>query len=95
MSEMELKNLIKEYENLGTFKATELTLDDANCEHWVQLTVDPQRFIPSIFDGNWAYPSKHPVAGSIRILRIVKGNDGVARILGRQGKAIYAYPWIA
>lgn len=86
---------LKEFETNGKFTAQEFTLTKDMTSAWVKFKIDPQRFLPQIFDGNWARPEIHPHPGEIKLLRIIKGNDGISRIIGRQSSGIFATPWIA
>lgn len=90
-----VKQILKEYEETGKFTAQEIYLNEDMTKLWVQFCSDPQRFLPKIFDGNWARPDRHPMVGSIKLLRIVQGNDGINRLIGRQADSIFATPWIA
>ena len=89
-----VEELIKTFVKTGKFTAHEIVLSPKITEAWVRFRVDPNRFLPQIFDGDWARPNKHPEAASIRLLRIIAGNDGVYRLIGRQGTFVYATPWI-
>lgn len=90
-----INQLLNEFENTGKFTAQEVNLTQEMTLEWVQFKVDPQRFLPQIFDGNWARPERHPLPGNIKLLRIIKGKDGISRIIGRQANNIFASPWIA
>jgi hypothetical protein len=89
-----MDDLIKIYTETGKFSAQEGKLTESEVGNWVRFVTDPQRFLPSIFDGNWARPDKHPTPGTIKLLRVIEGNDGVVRLIGRQSGGIYATPWI-
>lgn len=90
-----ISGLLKEFETTGKFTAQEFTLTEDMTSVWVKFKIDPQRFLPQIFDGHWARPDLHPQPGKIKLLRIIKGNDGVSRLIGRQSDSIFATPWIA
>jgi len=90
-----VKQILKEFETTGKFTSQEISLTEEMAQQWVQFQIDPQRFLPKIFDGNWARPDRHPNSGSIKLLRIVQGNDGISRLIGRQSDFIFATPWIA
>jgi len=89
-----LEHAIAKFDAEGVFSVFSLTLDEDLIPDLARFRVDPVRFLPSIFDGNWAHPECNPEAGEIRFVRVVRGNDGVSRIIGRQGKWLFAYPWI-
>lgn len=73
----------------------EVSLDEEAAAEFVKLKRDPHRFTKALFDGDWAWPGRHPSVGEpIRLLRIMSGNDGVARIIARQGPMLFATPWI-
>ena len=88
------RELINTFIETGKFTAQEFEITPRMSEDWVQFRSDPQRFLPGIFDGNWARADKKPSAGMIKAVRVICGNDGVFRLIGRQGKNIYATPWI-
>ena len=88
-----LDKILKEYEEGENFAPTELEVETRYCESWVRFKSDPQRFLPKIFDGDWAYTQQHPQPGKLRIVRILIGTDGIPRAIARQGNKIYAYPW--
>jgi len=90
-----IEAILNEFRSSGKFVSQEFELNNEMVKDWVQMKFDPQRFIPAIFDGDWARANKHPEAGKIKLLRVIIGNDGVARIIGRQDKNIYVTPWIA
>ena len=90
-----VKQFIKDFETTGKFTAQEIILTEEMTKQWVRFQRDPQRFLPKIFDGNWARPDHHPDSGNIKLLRIVQGNDGISRLIGRQADFIFATPWIA
>ena len=94
MSKTVLKALILSHEEKKPFKVTEIILAGEDCDHWVRLKTDPQRFSPEIFDGDWAHIKQHPSAGKLRVISIITGNDGISRVIVRQGSNLYAYPWL-
>jgi hypothetical protein len=89
-----IEDLIKIFIETGKFSAQDVMLTTKTKEDWVQFRIDPQRFLPKIFDGDWARADKKPSVGPIRLVRIMVGNDGVHRVIGRQQTSIYATPWI-
>jgi len=93
-SKKQLSELLKSFEKGTAFSAKEITVDQEVCTQFVQMVIDPQRFQPKIFDGNWAFPDRHPTPGSLKLLRCIEGNDGQLRIIARQADKVYAYPWI-
>jgi hypothetical protein len=78
----------------GDFTASEVKLTEAETEDWVRMRSNPPRFQPQIFVGSWANPNAHPSAGEIRVLRVLTGPDAVTRVIARQGKHLYCYPWM-
>lgn len=88
-----LDKLIKDFESGKAFSPEELIITSDDCKLWVRFKVEPQRFLPKIFEGEWALTKSHPGEGSIRMVRIIKGTDDVPRIVARQGRYLYAYPW--
>jgi len=87
------KKIIARFELEAKFTAQNFELDPADVEAWVEFVKDPQRFLPGIFEGNWARLDRHPDPGSIRLLSVVKGTDGISRLIGRQEARIFAFPW--
>ncbi len=92
--ERHLQSIIDKFVNEGKFTAQELELNKELAAKFVQFRQDPVRFLPKIFTGNWAHPERHPAEGNIRLLRVLRGNDGVVRAIGRQPGGIFAYPWL-
>jgi hypothetical protein len=93
MSLPALDAMIKDHELGKPFKATEVSIPQDECASWVKFRIEPQRFLPANFDGDWANTKLHPIEGKIRVIRIVTGNDSVSRVIGRQGSSLFAYPW--
>ena len=94
MSEKSLIDLIEAHDKGLPFTAHDFNVTAESKDLWVKFISNPQRFLPAIFDGEWAFPKKHPENGPLRIVRIITGNDGVSRVIGRQAAGLYAYPWI-
>lgn len=88
------KSLIRQWLKDESFSLTEVELRSDEVDAWVQLRNDPRRFQPSIFLGAWADPQSHPQPDEIRILRVMTGPDRVTRAIARQGKYLYAFPWM-
>jgi len=86
--------IIQRFETDGLFQAATIVLGADDCEAWVEFTFDPPRFRPRIFEGEWAWADRHPDAGELRLLRAMAGTDGVVRVIGRQGKRLFATPWL-
>ena len=93
-AEEQLAELFARHERGETFRSAILVLDVALAEKFVRFRFNPPRFLKPIFDGNWAVPSDHPAPGPIRMVRIITGNDGISRAIGRQVSGLYATPWI-
>ena len=89
-----LRAAIKQYSDTGHFPPQTVALDQEAASSMVRLKSDPQRFTPQIFSDDWAFTNQHPKLANIRLLRVVEGMDGVLRVVGRQGKALYAFPFI-
>ena len=94
MENAEARKIIKDFIDGEHFMPKEIKLDPEDANKWVRLKNEPQKFEPKIFDGEWAIPNLHPVEGNIRALRIVTSEDGVTRIIGRQKKYLFVYPWL-
>jgi hypothetical protein len=95
MTISKLDQLIKNHILGNSLVPTSYEINEFDKMIWVRLKADPQRFLPSIFEGDWAILNKHPNAGTIRIIKSLTGTDGVPRLLARQGNHIYAYPLIS
>lgn len=93
MSHSKLDSIIKLYEQNEEFTPIEIKIDHGAEKIWVRFKIEPQRFLPKIFDGDWALTHLHPSVGVIRLVRVIKGVDGIFRVVGRQGRFLYAYPW--
>lgn len=93
MGKAELDLILLDFEKGKSPTPGEIQIQEQNSEIWVRFKIDPKRFSSSIFDGEWAFTQHHPIVGSMRILRVIKGTDGIPRIIARQGKFVYAYPW--
>jgi hypothetical protein len=76
------------------FAASEVKLTESETKGWVRMRSNPPRFQPQIFIGSWANPNAHPTAGEIRVIRVMTGPDAVTRVIARQGKYLYCYPWM-
>jgi len=94
MSRIIVQSLIADHLKDSPFTVQEITISEKDVDSWVRFQVNPQRFLPKIFDGNWAFPDQHPRVGTIRVLRVITGSDEVTRVIGRQADKIFASPWI-
>ena len=94
MSRKAVKSLVADYKAGRPFTAHQLEISTEDCEIWVRFKIDPQRFLPKIFEGDWAHTKQHPEAGVIRVVRVMEGTDGITRVIGRQGDRIFASPWL-
>ena len=102
------EELIEAYENLpmiegfeklfmdakaGTpFKVHVAAISEKDASQFVRVRYNPAKFVASMFNGDWSIPTEHPMAGELRLLSIVKDTHNISRLLGRQGKFLYAYP---
>jgi len=93
MNKKELDEHIASFENGFPPVPFESNLVAGNIDYWVRFKIDPKRFVPAIFDGEWALTKQHPSPGPIRVIKALTGNDGISRLIARQGNYIYAYPW--
>ncbi|MDI6022410.1 hypothetical protein QBL02_02500 [Leucobacter sp. UT-8R-CII-1-4] len=89
-----LQQIINQFCEDGTFKPVELEMQSSETVALVKIRSNPQRFLANIFDGDWAELASHPDPGPIRVLRVIQGNDEVVRAILRQGRALYAYPFL-
>ena len=89
----ELNLIVAEFEKGKAPVPQEIPITLSTAESWVRFKIDPKRFLPSIFEGDWAFTQQHPNPGFVRLVRAMTGTDGITRLIARQGKYIYAYPW--
>ena len=89
-----LDEIIKNYQINGVFTSAVIELTDSEIELWVNITIDPSRFTPLMFEGNWSNPKIQPNSGIIKLLKVQSDNEGFFRIIARQDKKIFAYPWL-
>lgn len=94
MSKVAVQVLIADHEAGKPFTVHELSVGQNDREIWVRFKTNPQRFLPRIFEGNWAHTNQHPAEGSLRVLRVITGTDGITRVIARQGKNLFASPWL-
>ena len=78
----------------GQYVPRTMNLDQTAANVMVRMRLNPNRFQAGVFDGDWAFPNRHPDEGEIRLIRVVTGNDKVTRVIGRQGSHLFAYPWL-
>ncbi len=95
MERAHLNQLITDFDSGKSLVPREIATTPDTCEAWVRFKIDPKRFLPTIFDGDWAFTQKHLVSGSVRLLKALTGSDGITRLIARQGKYLYAYPWFS
>ena len=95
MTQTQIDSLIKAHENKEAFAPLKVTISEVEQNLWVRFKIDPQRFLPTIFDGDWAHIKQHPELGEIRVVKVITGSDGITRAIARQGNKIYAYPWFS
>ena len=95
MSLKAVRVLISSHEAGHPFTAHELSVGDDEKEIWVRFKTNPQRFLPKVFEGDWAHTKQHPNIGVIRVVRVMTGADGITRVIGRQGNNLYASPWFS
>lgn len=95
MTKRAVLSLISDHEAGRPFSAHELDVGSKDQEIWVRFKTDPQRFLPKIFDGDWAHTKQHPEIGVIRVVRVLTGTDGITRVIARQGNNLFASPWLS
>jgi hypothetical protein len=93
MVKARLDETLKQFKNGKDPAPFELEIEDTDLQIWVRFKIDPKRFSPKIFEGEWAFTTQHPEIGKIRVIKAITGEDGIARLIARQGRFIYAYPW--
>jgi hypothetical protein len=94
MTKSAVLTLISDHEDGRPFTAHELNVSGQDLEIWVRFKTNPQRFLPKIFEGDWAHTQQHPEIGPIRVVRVMTGTDGISRVIGRQGNSLFASPWL-
>lgn len=90
----QIRELITAHDAGERFTVVEIELDASVLAGFVRIKRNPSVFRPSLFTGDWADADSHPRLGSIRVLRVMRGRDGVTRVIGRQGAHLYATPWL-
>lgn len=90
-----VSEVLKRHRTGAPFTVATIDIDAQDVFHWVRLRSDPTQFTASVFDGDWALPDRHPEPGEVRVLRVLDGPDGVSRAIIRQGRHLYAHPWIS
>lgn len=95
MSKSAVQVLIANHKAGKPFTAHELPTGDNDREIWVRFKINPQRFLPGIFEGDWAHTKQHPVEGTLRVVRVMTGTDGITRVIARQGNNLFASPWLS
>ena len=94
MQKRNLDELLQAYKENLHFTALSVDLEEKNLNLWVNIKLDPNRFVPEIFNGEWANPKVHPNSGQLKLLKIQPDCDGFLRIIARQDKKLFAYPWL-
>jgi hypothetical protein len=89
-----LDEIIYNFRLNGRFTAVTVELSDSEIELWVNVKIDPNRFTPLMFEGHWANPKVKPGSGPMKLLKVQSDNEGFFRIIARQDKKIFAYPWL-
>lgn len=92
--ESQVREIISDYAQSGKFTSKILLIDEDLAEKFVMFRTNPVRFLPRNFDGDWARPDKHPSPGEARLLRVMRGHDMVIRVIVRQERGLFAYPWL-
>ncbi len=65
-------------------------LDAQTAGKFVAVRKDPRRFVPEVFEGNWADEASHPIPGSMQLLAAVICDNDLVQVLGRQHGTLYA-----
>ena len=92
--EKQVHKIISDYDQSGKFTSKMLLIDEDLAKKFVMFRANPVRFLPRNFDGDWARPDKHPSPGEVRLLRVMRGHDKVIRVIVRQERGLFAYPWL-
>ena len=86
----ELDGIIDECRAGRTFRVRLIVLDDADAKQFQRMRLNPTRFTAKIFEGDWSDPKTTAEASEIRLLSAVKCPDKTTRIVGRQGRELFA-----
>lgn len=86
-----LDEVIQNFLANSFFRPVEINLDTTAALALVRLEGNPDRFLPKIFDGDWARPGSHPRPASARVLRVIVDRMGIPRVIVRQGPALFVY----
>lgn len=76
------------------FRVREIDVSAERAAAWVQVKGNPVRFVPEVFSGDWAIPDRHPSPGVYRVLSVVECDDELARAVIRDGRHLYATPFV-
>ncbi len=93
MTKKILDEMLMAFEKGNQLPPTDIELTDVEVGVFVRMKIDPKRFTPNIFDGEWALTNQHPAPGKVRVIKAITGNDQISRLVARQGRFVYAYPW--
>lgn len=91
----DVSEVLRRHGTGAPFSVVSVIIEPQDVTQWVRLRTDPTQFTASVFDGDWAIADRHPEPGEVRVLRVVDGLDGVSRAIIRQGRHLYAFPWIS
>ena len=87
---LELDEILDECRAGRLFRARPIVLDKADAEQFKRMRQNPTRFTPKIFEGDWSDASTTAAASEIRLLAAVICPDQTLRLVGRQGRELYA-----
>lgn len=91
----DVSEVLKRHETGAPFAVVTISIESQDVIQWVRLRSNPTQFTASVFEGDWALADRHPEPGEVRVLRVIEGPDGVSRAIIRQGRHLYAWPWIS
>lgn len=87
-----IADLLTQHGDGQPFRVHMATISEADAAAFVRLRRDPKQFKPTLFDGDWSVPDEHAAPGEIKLLTVLTDATGVGRVVGRQGRRLYAYP---
>ncbi len=86
----EIRDIAAAARNGVRIRPQTVMLDSETASKFVAVRTDPRRFVPEVFEGNWADEASHPAPGSMQLLAAVVCDNDLVQVLGRQHKTLYA-----
>jgi hypothetical protein len=86
----EIKEIVKSARMRKVFRPTMVVLDGNTAGRFVAMRTDPKRFMPKIFEGEWAINDDVARPDAMQLLATVVCPDESVRIVGRQDGRLFA-----